>query len=110
MKLAERYRPQITKIGIRHIYLEQERVGALSPELAPAGYLKNLTLVFDRIPQDTNQRFPHVPVERITDKHQPLPPQPLQHISWVQSNISNTELTLKKSNTELYLSHANNYL
>ena len=92
MKLAERYRPQITKFGIRHIYLEQERVGALSPELAPAGYLKNLTLVFDRIPQDTNQGFPHVPVERITDKHQSLSPQPLQHIGWVQPNCKHYRL------------------
>lgn len=81
-----------------HMYLEQERVGPLSLELAPAGYLKNLALVFDRVPQDTYQGFPHVPVKRVTDKHQSLSPQPLQHISWVQSNISNKKL---------YLSHAN---
>jgi hypothetical protein len=60
LRLAE---VEITKTGIRHVYLEQERVGALSLELAPAGYLKNLALVFDRIPKDTNQGFPHVPVE-----------------------------------------------
>jgi len=78
-----------TKHGIPkalHIYLKQERVRSLSPEFVVPGYLKDLPIVFDRIPQDTNKGFPHVPVERITDKHQSLSPQPLQHIGWVQPN------------------------
>jgi len=65
-------------------YLKQERVRSLSPEFAVPGYLKDLPIVFDRIPKYTNKGFPHVPVERITDKHQSLSPQPLQHIGWVQ--------------------------
>ena len=64
-------------------YLKQERVRSLSPEFAVPGYLKDLPIVFDRIPKYTNKGFPHVPVERITDKHQSLSPQPL---GWVQPN------------------------
>jgi hypothetical protein len=49
-------------------YFEYERVRTLRSKFFSARGFEYFRLVFHRISKNTNQRFPHVPIERITDK------------------------------------------
>lgn len=81
-------------------YSELERIEPLSPEPLPARNFLDSTLILQRISQCTNQRFPHIPVQRITNKYQSLPSQHLQHFSSIKpeqtSNNQNMNTTHNK--------------
>lgn len=60
----------------------------------------NLCLIFHRVSKYANQRFPHIPIERISHKNQSLSPQQFQHMTPIQSepNQNQTkELIMERS-------------
>lgn len=44
-------------------YLKQERIKTFSLEFPPSRYLNHIIFIFNRVPQHTNKRLPHVSIK-----------------------------------------------
>lgn len=68
-------------------YLEYERIRGLSAKMVSPLCFKNFIRIFRRVFQNANQRFPHVSIQRISNKNQSLSSYHLQHMFSIQSEL-----------------------